>query len=66
MTHCCGTCKFWCPEGAGDFRERCKARFREPFCKLTNKVQYADDMLGCLIWKQAEDAELKRREKLVV
>ena len=54
IKRCCGTCYHWEPEGTGDFKERCKFRFRQPFCRLNNKPQCADSQLGCLVWKSKE------------
>jgi hypothetical protein len=60
---CCGTCRYWNAEGGSDFKERCKRRFRSPFCELTAKPHYADDMKGCLAWMIAKPDELKKRHE---
>ncbi|MEQ8176652.1 MAG: hypothetical protein ABRQ26_16490 [Syntrophomonadaceae bacterium] len=54
VKRCCGTCFFWEPEGGDDFKERCKCRFREPYCRLDNKPRRAESGRGCLGWKPRE------------
>jgi hypothetical protein len=54
ITRYCATCFYWQPEGFGDFSERCKYRFREPYCSIDNKPRSADSMPGCLGWKSKE------------
>ena len=54
IQRCCGTCFYWQPEGGSDFSERCKYRFRRPYCSRDNKPRSADARRGCLGWKQSE------------
>lgn len=51
IERCCGTCFFWQSEGGSDFTERIKCRFRLPYCKLDNKIRYAESGRGCFGWK---------------
>lgn len=50
----CRTCFFWESEGGDDFKERCKCRFREPYCRLDGKPRQAGAERGCLGWKSRE------------
>ena len=64
ITRCCGTCFYWESQGFGDFSERCKYRFREPYCNRDNKPRSADSMPGCLGWKPIKS--LKWREGVLL
>lgn len=54
IKRCCGSCRHWEAEGSGDFKERLKFRFRQPYCRLNNKPQQADSEPGCLVWQSKQ------------
>lgn len=62
VQRCCGTCRFWVSEDMSlesIIRNRCK---KMPICRLNGEVRGAEEMKGCLGWKQAENEELLKRK----
>jgi hypothetical protein len=51
---CCGNCRHFEALGSGDFKERLKFRFRQPYCRLNNKPQQEESGRGCFVWQEKQ------------
>ncbi len=66
MDKCCGNCARW-NSGSVEQIGTLTIRSKDPTCKLSGKVRYAEHEKGCFTWKECDpwDLVLRKRAGLI-